>query len=115
MPTLERRKIMPKTETVPAIFVEQMADVRIAILRLAHTPHLSNSLDTIAPYGVWITYRLDAGATEHTWDANVSGYRVTNGVVQEDVPASIQLWSINPYDIAPDWLKREIENHTPVW
>jgi hypothetical protein len=95
--------------------VEHLADVRIATLRLANTPHLSNDLETIAPYGVWITYRLDAGATEHTWDANVSGYRVTNGVVKENAHANIHLWSTTPFDITPDWLKDEIESHTPAW
>ncbi|MFI6658137.1 hypothetical protein ACIBL8_21740 [Streptomyces sp. NPDC050523] len=106
---------MPKTETAPAMTVEQLADLRIAILRLANTPHLSNDLETIAPYGAWITYRLDAGATEHTWDANVSGHRVANGVVDRDAPASIHLWSTTPFDVTPDWLKREIENRTPTW
>jgi hypothetical protein len=78
------------TSAAPEMTVEPFAQERIEILRLVDTPHLSNGYDkTIAPYSVWITYRRETGATEHTWHANVSGYRVlANGVVDMNAPTS---------------------------
>ncbi|WP_329347549.1 hypothetical protein OG226_02030 [Streptomyces sp. NBC_01261] len=58
-----------------------------------------------------ITYRLEAGATETTWEAVVSGNRVlSNGVVDTDT-ASITLRSTNPFDVdaTPAWLTGLIE------
>lgn len=106
---------MPKTAkaSVP-MTVEPLAQQHIEILRLADTPHLSNDFDlTIAPYSVWITYRRETGASEYTWDANVSGYRVlANGVVDMD-SRSIHLWSTTPYNDAPAWLMGLIEKYAP--
>ncbi|WP_333745879.1 hypothetical protein [Streptomyces sp. IBSBF 2950] len=99
-----------------AMTVEPLAQQHIEILRLADTPHLSNNFDlTLAPYGVWITYRREAGASEYTWHANVSGYRVlANGVVDMDA-AHIELWSTTPapYNDVPDWLMGLIEKYAP--
>lgn len=80
------------------------------------TAHLSNNgFDlTIAPYSVWITYRRETAATAHTWDANVSGYKVlANGVVDIDA-ASIELCSETDQDLTPDWLMTLIEDRTPA-
>ncbi|MEU9190031.1 hypothetical protein AB0D14_36960 [Streptomyces sp. NPDC048484] len=81
-------------------------------------PQLSDHFTTVAPYCVWITYRLEAGATQTTGEAAVSGYRVLpNGVVGMDA-ASITLHSANPFganpfdaDAAPDWLTGLIEKY----
>ncbi|MGW2050765.1 hypothetical protein ACWCPF_37175 [Streptomyces sp. NPDC001858] len=52
--------------------VERLAQQHVEVLRLADQPHLSDGLrTTIAPYSVW-TYRLEASASEHTWEAAVS-------------------------------------------
>jgi hypothetical protein len=103
------------TSTTPKMTVEPLAQEHIEILRLADTPHLSNgSGTTIAPYSVWITYRRETGATEHTWNANVSGYKVlANGVVDMDA-TSIKLWSQADQDITPDWLMTLIADRTPA-
>ncbi|MFE1930625.1 hypothetical protein ACFW95_09665 [Streptomyces sp. NPDC059474] len=100
-------------ETPVKMSVEPLAQEYVEILRLADTPHLSNSFDkTIAPYSVWITYRREAGVTEHTWHADVSGYRVlANGVVDMDAT------SVDPGRRGrdPHWLTGLIEKHTPSW
>ncbi|MFD3931743.1 hypothetical protein [Streptomyces sp. NPDC058614] len=108
---------MQKTTNTPATMsVEPLAQEHIEILRLADTPQLSNDFDlTIAPYGVWITYRRETGASETTWNANVSGYRVLhNGVVDMDA-THINLWSHVDQDITPDWLRGLIEDRAPSW
>ncbi|MGW1364953.1 hypothetical protein ACWCQP_47105 [Streptomyces chartreusis] len=96
--------------------VERLAQQHTEILRLTDKPHLSDHGETIAPYCVWITYRLEAGATTHTWDVNVSGYRVlANGVVDMDA-ASTHLHSTNPFDAeaTPKWLMDLIERYAPT-
>lgn len=108
---------MPKTAKASVTMtVEPLAQQHIEILRLADTPHLSNGFDrTIAPYGVWITYRRETGASEYTWHANVSGYRVlANGVVDMDL-AHLELWSQADEDVTPDWLMGLIEDRAPSW
>ncbi|MER6958215.1 hypothetical protein [Streptomyces sp. NPDC000618] len=96
--------------------VERLAQQHVEVLRLADQPHLSDGLrTTIAPYSVWITYRLEAGASEHTWEAAVSGYRVLgNGVVDMDA-ASITLRSTSPFDLeaTPERLTALIEKYAP--
>ncbi|TRO56202.1 hypothetical protein [Streptomyces sp. IB201691-2A2] len=95
--------------------VERLAQQHTEILHLEDQPHLSDHFTTIPPYSVWITYRLEAGATEHTWDAAVSGYRVLgNGVVDVD-SASITLHGTNPFDLeaTPEWLTGLIEKYAP--
>ncbi|WP_157874546.1 hypothetical protein [Streptomyces sp. AcH 505] len=97
------------------ITVEPLAQEHIQILRLTSTPHLSGGLDTIAPYSVWITYRLNTGANQHTWTAAVSGYRVLrNGVTDMDA-ASIVLTNLADQDTTPDWLTDLIAKYTPSW
>jgi hypothetical protein len=106
---------MPKTaKASPVMSVQPLAQQHIEILRLADTPHLSNDFDlTLAPYSVWITYRRETGASEYTWDANVSGYRVlANGVVKTD-SHSIHLWSTTPGNDTPDWLTGLIDRYAP--
>ncbi|MFJ9380327.1 hypothetical protein [Streptomyces sp. NPDC101455] len=101
-----------RTEDSP---VERLAQQYTEILRLADKPHLSNHWETIAPYCVWITYRLEAGASETTWESVVSGYRVlSNGVVDMDA-TSITLRSTHPFDMdaTPEWLTDLIEQYTP--
>ncbi|MGX1913544.1 hypothetical protein ACWIID_32595 [Streptomyces phaeochromogenes] len=101
-----------RSEAAP---VERLAQQRTEILHLADQPHLSDHFTTIAPYSVWITYRLEADASEHTWEAAVSGYRVLpNGVVDMDA-ASITLHSTNPFDLeaTPEWLRALIEKYAP--
>ena len=94
--------------------VERIAQQHTEILELADKPHLSDQWDTIAPYCVWITYRLEAGATEPTWEAVVSGYRVlSNGVVDMDAH-SITLRSGTDEDATPGWLTDLIEQYTPT-
>jgi len=64
---------------------------------------------------VWITYRLEAGASETTWESVVSGYRVlSNGVIDMDA-RSITLRSTNLFDVdaTPAWLTDLIEQYTP--
>lgn len=103
------------TETPATMSVEPLAQERIEVLRLADTPHLTDGGRTIAPYCVWITYRRETGATEHSWHANVSGYRVlANGVVDMDA-TNIKLWSHVDQDVTPGWLMGLIEKYTPSW
>lgn len=102
-----------RPEDVP---VERLAQQHTEILRLTDKPHLSNHWETIAPYCVWITYRLEAGASESTWEAVVSGYRVLhNGVIDMDA-TSITLRSTNPFDVdaTPEWLTDLIEQYAPT-
>jgi hypothetical protein len=100
-----------RSEDVP---VERLAQQHTEILRLTDKPHLSDHWDTIAPYCVWITYRLETGATEPTWEAVVSGYRVlSNGVVDMDA-RSITLRSGTGEDVTPGWLTDLIEQYTPA-
>ncbi|MFF3968018.1 hypothetical protein ACFYZI_41515 [Streptomyces griseorubiginosus] len=102
-------------DAVAAVDVEPLAQQHTEILRLAFTPYLADpTFDLrIAPYSVWITYRREAGATQTTWEAAVSGNRVLpNGVV--DMAAdSITLRSATDQDVTPDWLAALIEKYTP--
>jgi len=101
-----------RSQAAPA---ERLAQQHTEILRLTDQPQLSDRFTTIAPYSVWITYRREADATETTWEATVSGYRVLpNGVVDMD-GASITLRSTNPFDTdaTPEWLMAQIEKYTP--
>ncbi|MFD3484980.1 hypothetical protein [Streptomyces sp. NPDC058665] len=84
------------------------------MLERADTPQLSDGFDTtLAPYGARITYRRETGASEHTWHASVSGYRVlANGIVDMDA-TSIELSSTTDTTVTPDWLMRLIEGHAP--
>ncbi|WP_019074353.1 hypothetical protein [Streptomyces hokutonensis] len=105
-------------DAVAAVDVEPLAQQYTEILRLAFTPYLPDPVFDlrIAPYSVSITYRREAGATETTWEAVVSGNRVLrNGVVDMDA-ASITLSSTNPFDTetAPEWLTGLIEQYTPT-
>ncbi|WP_331736974.1 hypothetical protein OG426_55765 (plasmid) [Streptomyces canus] len=61
-----------------SVHVEPLAQQRTEILRLTFTPYLPDPvLDVrIAPHSVWITYRREAGASETTREAVVSGNRV---------------------------------------
>ncbi|WP_328825968.1 hypothetical protein OHT77_01020 [Streptomyces sp. NBC_00252] len=94
--------------------VKRLARQHTEILRLADKPHLSDRWDTIDPYCVWITYRLEVGATEPTWEAVVSGYRVlSNGVIDMDA-RSITLRSGTDEGATPDWLTGLIEQYTPA-
>lgn len=115
-PAVSEDPAQKATETPETVSVEPVAQERTEILRLADTPQLSNGFDTtLAPYGVWITYRRETGASEHTWTASVSGYRVlVNGVVDMDA-TSIELWSTTDDTVTPDWLMRLIEGHAPSW
>ena len=62
---------------------------------------------------MWLTCRRETGATDYTWHANVSGYRVlANGVVDMD-SASISLWSTTPGIDVPDWLMGLIKKYAP--
>ncbi|AVH61865.1 MULTISPECIES: hypothetical protein [Streptomyces] len=101
-----------RSEAPPA---ERLAQQRTEILHLADRPHLSDHFTTIAPYSVWITYRLEAGASEHTWEAAVSGYRVLPNKVVDMDAASITLRSTNPFDLeaTPEWLTDLIEKYAP--
>jgi hypothetical protein len=103
---------VPQTEK--SMTVEPRAQQHTEILNLADTPHLSDDFrTTIAPYGMWLTYRRETGATDYTWHANISGYRVlANGVVDMD-SASISLWSTTPGIEAPDWLMGLIKKYAP--
>jgi len=95
--------------------VERLAQQHTEILRLTETPQLADPVFDlrIAPYCVWITYRREAGATETTWEAAVSGYRVlANGVVDMDA-RSITLRSGTDRDVTPDWLMGLIEKYAP--
>jgi hypothetical protein len=100
-----------RSEDLP---VERLAQQHTEILRLPDKPHLSDHWDTIDPYCVWITYRLEAGATEPTWEAVVSGCRIlSNGVVDMDA-RSITLRSGTDEDATPGWLTDLIEQYTPT-
>ncbi|WP_460073988.1 hypothetical protein [Streptomyces sp. YKOK-I1] len=102
-----------RSEVAPG---ERIAQQHIEILRLADRPHLASpTLDLkVAPYGVWITYRCEAGATETTWEAAVSGHRVlTNGVVDMD-GRTVTLRSGIDEDVTPDWLMGLIEKYAPT-
>lgn len=103
---------MPQTEKVMTI--EPLAQQHSEILRLADMPHLSDGFrTTIAPYGVWLTYRRETGATDYTWHANVSGYRVLPNKVVDMDAASISLWSTTPGVDVPGWLMKLIEKYAP--
>ncbi|WP_069874450.1 hypothetical protein [Streptomyces malaysiensis] len=104
------------TQALAKMSVEPLAQQHVEILRLADTPHLSDGFNKkIAPYGVWITYQRDTGASEYTWHANVSGYRVlANGVIGTDA-THIELWSQTDEDDTPDWLMGLIEDRAPSW
>ncbi|MFI1031261.1 hypothetical protein [Streptomyces sp. NPDC020951] len=99
-----------------AVPVERLAEQHVEILRPVDQPRLSSGFRTaIAPYSVWITYRLETGASEHTWEAAASGYRVLgNGVADMDA-AGIHLHSTNPFDMeaTPEWLMTLIEKYAP--
>lgn len=100
------------TTPIPAMTVEPVAAERTEILRLAHTPHLTNSHGglTIAPYSVWITYRREADQPDHTWHAAVSGYRVLpNGVTDMDA----QSITLRSDDDVPQWLADLVSSYTP--
>lgn len=100
-----------RSEATP---VERLAQLHTEILNLPDKPHLSDRWDTIAPYVVWITYRLEAGAATSSWEAVVSGYRVlANGVVDMDA-ASITLRSGTDQDVTPEWLAGLIEQYAPA-
>ncbi|MCQ8835832.1 hypothetical protein [Streptomyces malaysiensis] len=108
---------MQKTIEAPAkMSVEPLAQQHIEILRLADTPHLSDGFNKkIAPYSVWITYQREPGASEYTWHANVSGYRVlANGVIDMDA-THVELRSQTDKDVTPGWLMGLIEDRAPNW
>lgn len=102
-------------DAVATVDVEPLAQQHTEILRLAFTPYLAAPTSDlrIAPYSVWITYRREAGATETTWEAAVSGNRVLpNQVVDMDAD-SITLRSLTDQDVTPDWLTGLIEKYAP--
>ncbi|MDW4911119.1 hypothetical protein RB628_38890 [Streptomyces sp. ADMS] len=106
---------MQKTPEITTVMTgEPLAQQHIEILNLADTPHLSDDFrTTIAPYGMWLTYRRETGAADYTWHANVSGYRaLANKVVDMD-SASISLWSTTPGVDVPDWLMGLIKKYAP--
>jgi hypothetical protein len=107
---------MQKTTKAPAtVSVKKIAQQHVEILRVADTPHLAHHESdlTIAPYGVWITYRREAGTTETTWEADVSGHRVlANGEIDKEAD-SISLCETDK-DLLPDWLIDLIEQFAPA-
>jgi hypothetical protein len=95
--------------------VEELARQHTETLRLAFTPNLADPTSDlkIAPYGVSITYRREADASETTWEAAVSGNRVLrNGVVDMDAQ-SITLHNVTDQDVTPHWLAVLIEKYAP--
>ncbi|MFF7986956.1 hypothetical protein ACFZDK_49120 [Streptomyces sp. NPDC007901] len=101
-----------RSEVAPG---ERLAQQHIEILRLADRPHLADpTFDLrVAPYVAWITYRREAGATETTWEAAVSGHRVLpNGVVDMDA-RTVTLRSGIDEDVTPAWLMGLIEKYAP--
>lgn len=105
------------TETAAtAMTAVKLAEERAIILHLDNAPHMTNYFGTLAPYAAWITYRLEAGETEHTWRAQVSGHRVRpNKPVDPTDTASIDLRSGLDEDETPEWLTELIAAHTPTW
>ncbi|TRO55698.1 hypothetical protein [Streptomyces sp. IB201691-2A2] len=79
--------------------VERLAQQRTEILHLEDLPQRSDHFTTIAPYSVWITYRLEAGATEHTRDAAVFDYRVLallSAPLLSEPPAARRGFAVRP-------------------
>ncbi|WP_199546362.1 hypothetical protein [Streptomyces sp. N35] len=94
--------------------VEPVAQQHVEILRLAGTPHLSNHFDlTIAPYAATITYRREADASEYSWDATVSGYRVPPNGVADMESRSIHVWGGPCPSATPNWLLILIKRYAP--